>query len=100
MVERHPFVVALVRIGFTQEAAANIFEDQGISTVSDLEALTDKEASDLCRVVRKPGGVSATDPTKANYGHVISLKAETNMKMACYWARHNKRTSRFYLHRS
>ena len=94
MVERRPFVVALIRIGFTLEAAVNIFEDQGISTVGDLEALTDKEASDLCRVVRKPGGVSAADPTKANYGHVISLKAETNMKMACYWARHNKRISR------
>lgn len=77
----------LVNLGFNAQAAAAIVNDQGYDTLDELELLTDEEVISLCKNVRKPTG-----NTRA--GRAITLKAENNLKLACYMLRHYKRTSR------
>ena len=93
---------ALVRLGFTQDAANAITQDQGIDSMEELKTLKDSEVKDLCDVVRKPGGtipnpnaaVAGQPATIRDPGIKVSLRAEGNLKLTCYWLRHLARTSR------
>ena len=91
---------ALVRLGFTQDAAKTMVEDQGITDLHELEILCDKELKLLCYVCRRPGGTIAnpnpdTQGNINNPGNQISVRAETNLKLAAYYIRHRlHRTSR------
>eukprot|EP00978_Attheya_sp_CCMP212_P025810 scaffold83821_cov30-Attheya_sp.AAC.1 len=46
----------LVRMRFTNAAAAIITDEQGIDEMSEIKILTDSEIEGLCKVVRRPGG--------------------------------------------
>lgn len=88
---------ALVRIGFSQQAATNITTEQGLDSLDEIGLLKDEEVENLCRVLRKPGGLApgrANQPPVANYGTSVSLRAENNLKLMCYFIRFRKRTSR------
>ena len=89
---------ALARLGFSDEAATSIQVDQGLSTLDEFELLSDSDVSDLCKVVRRPGGtvaaVGAPGGQVANPGISVSMRAETNLKLACYFLRYGTRTSR------
>ena len=64
--------------------------------------LTNDEIESLCKVVRCPGGTvpnpNAGDPgqpaTMSNPGEKVPLRAELNLKLACYYLRFKDRTSR------
>jgi hypothetical protein len=93
---------AFTRIGFSNEAAAAIVNREGIDDPEELALLTDTDVINLCKVVRRPGGTlpnpqagNAGEPaTLPNYGIAVSLRAETNMNLAAYYARFRDKTSR------
>ena len=92
---------ALVRLGFTNEAATYITTDQGIDSLEQLRYLTDEECTNLCKVTRRPGGTidnpEADDAGPAlipNPGTQVSLRAENNLKLAAYMLRYYERVSR------
>ena len=45
------------RIGFSAEAALVITDTQGIDNMEELNILTDGEIENLCKVIRRPGGI-------------------------------------------
>jgi hypothetical protein len=93
---------ALTRLGFSNQAATFINEDQEMDDLDEFALLTDDEVENMCKVVRKPGGtienpnadVAGQPPTIPNPGIAITLRAENNLKLACYFLRYKKRTSR------
>ena len=102
---------ALVRLGTTAEVANEITATQGIDTIEELRILTDDEVETLCHAIRRPGGlmpnpafnaaggaaaaVAAGIPAQITHtGHVISARAENNIKLAAYFLRFKERTSR------
>ena len=95
---------ALQRIGFTNEAATYITnEDEGgMNDLASFRILTDDEVDDLCKTVRRPGGLVANpnaadagQPAQtANPGIPVSLKACANLKLMCYFLRFKRNTSR------
>lgn len=89
---------ALERLGFSADAATAVCDQQDIDELDELKVLTDKEVENLCKVVRRPGGTIA-DPANPgqlipNPGHQVSMRAENNLKLACYYVRHQERVSR------
>ena len=86
-----------VRLGFTQEAAQQLSGAQGMDDLVELSLLTDSEVDALCKLVRNPGGMRAAvgrQPAQPDRGLAISMVAITNLKLACYYVRHQARTSR------
>ena len=84
------------RIGFSAESALVITDTQGIDNMEELEILTDGEIENLCKVIRRPGGI---DPITnvANLGLQVSLRAENNPKLASFSLKHKTRTGRVAL---
>ena len=90
---------AYVRLGFSNAAAHSITDDQQIDTVIELGLLQDDDIETLCKVVRRPGGtipnpVGDEPQLVPDPGVPVSLRAETNLKLAAYWVRHQGRISR------
>ena len=102
---------ALVRMGTTAEVAIEITATQGIDTIEELRILTDDVVETLCRAPRCPGGLMPNPAFNAaggvaaalaagipvqitNTGHVISARAENNIKLAAYFLRFKECTSR------
>ena len=92
--------LAFRRIGFTETGANTITDDQGIDTIDELGYLNTSEALSLCKVLRRPGGlipnnaagIAAGGPALfTNPGTTVSLRAERNLKLACYLVRHRIR---------
>ena len=81
------------RIGFSAEAALVITDTQGIDNMEELEILTDGEIENLCKVIRRPGGI---DPITnvANLGLQVSLRAKNNLKLARFFLKHKVKTRR------
>ena len=70
-------------LGFTQEAAAYVVNKQGFDSVDDYLLLSDEEATNICKITRRPGG--QTDEGQPNAGVTVSLKAENHLKMPCFY---------------
>ena len=93
---------ALGRLGFSVTAAAFITDQQQMETLEELEVLTDSEVENLCKVCHRPGGtipnpnvgVAGQPNTIPNPGLEVSLCAENNLKLTCFYLRYKKRTSR------
>ena len=96
---------ALTRLGFTAKAANMITNNQCMESLDEFALLTDDEVINLCKVVRRPGGATPNpasgvvgQPTVIrNEGLVVSLRAENNLKLACYFMKYSKRTLRTIL---
>ena len=85
-----------------------MIDDQGMDDLEELALLTDTEVENLCKVVRRPGGtidnpnrndedgdpVAGQPATITNPGQTVALRAENNLKMACYYLRYKQRVSR------
>jgi len=80
MAEAASIRTMLERMGFTPEAAQLVTGDQGIDSVDELRNLDDDKASNLCRVLRRPGGTNAAGA--ADPGTKVSARAEDNLKLA------------------
>ena len=102
MAELAAFRQALVRIGFTQDAATYITTEQGIDSLIQLRNLDDDECTNLCKVTRRPGGTVANPDAGddgqpdfiPNPGFQVSLRAENNLKLTAYYLRYMQRVSR------
>ena len=86
MAETVTIRAALVRMGFSKDAAGVVVDDQGLNELTEFRILTDNEVENLCRVIQKPGG--------ADDGHVVPLRAENNLKLACFYLKYKHMTSR------
>ena len=98
---------ALVALGFEEDAARVMIDAQGMDTLEEFALLNDSEVENLCKVVHRPGGTipnpNATDAVGdavagqpaniTNPGKTIPLRAENNLKMACYYLRYQQRVS-------
>jgi hypothetical protein len=94
------------RLGFTPGAAASLEgNDHGINTLEELVFLNDNDIDSLVKQLRRPGGgagpmiVAGAEqgnpgPLAANPGHSVSIRAETNLKLAVFYLRHQARISR------
>ena len=79
-------------IGFSQ-AASTAIVNQGYTSLDEFKLLDDDDVQDLCQIVRKPGGQVTTGRgvnavTTADPGIKVTLVAETNLKLACFYMRH------------
>ena len=88
-----------VRIGFTNVAAQVIVDEQGMDTLDEIQLLTDDEIENLCKVIRRPGGMvpgpNPNDPLINNPWTPVNLRAENHLKLlAFYLVHHQKRISR------
>ena len=91
---------ALGRLGFTGVAQIFITDAQGLNTLEEFHILTDSEVESLVKVIRRPGGTiadpapgAAPDSCIPNPGVAVSLRAENNLKLACYFLCHKHKTS-------
>ncbi len=84
---------ALVRIGFSNQGAVAVVDVHGYD---EIEELSHADAKNLCHVIRKPGGMIPGDNGEnvPNPGVFISARAEESLKLAIYFIKHRKRTSR------
>ena len=90
----------MVRIRFTANAVNVMTEDPGMDLLAEFALLTDDEVINLCKVFRQPGGTVPNPAAGAegqpdvirNEGLTVSLRAENNLKLACYYLRYLKRT--------
>ena len=75
-----------VRLGFSANASSKLVVNQGMDDLQELGLLSDKEVDTLMKAVKTPGG--------AAIGELVSMRANTNLKLACFFIRHKDRTSR------
>ena len=102
---------ALGRMGTTAKVANEITAMHGIDTIKELCILTDDEVETIFRAICRPGrlmpnpvfnaaggapaALAAGIPAQVtNTGHVISARAENNIKLAAYFLRFKECTSR------
>lgn len=96
---------ALGRMGFDNSTRNNITsaEDstppgQGYTTLEMFAKFDDKRCISLCNALRKPGGTIANptegQPPIRNPGFHVGDNAENNLKLMCYFLKHQIRTSR------
>lgn len=80
-------------LGLSQDVSTAIVS-QGYTSLDEFKLLEDDDdVQDLCRIVRKPGGQVTTGRgvnavTTADPGIKVTLVAETNLKLACFYMRH------------
>lgn len=82
----------LTALGFSMDAATHIVNEEGYDNRRDYLDFDDDQCSRLCKTVRKPGGADANG--NLNVGTMVSMKAEGNLKLFCFYLRHRIRTSR------
>jgi hypothetical protein len=89
-------------LGFTNDMANYIRDDQGIDSIDELRNLDDTSVKALCQAMKKPGGTIPNPNAGApgapavipNPGFNVSIRAEEKLKLAVYYARHQFRISR------
>ena len=84
---------AYVRIELSTESALVITDTQGIDSMEEIKILTDGEIKNLCKVIRRPGGIN-TITNVANLGIQISLRAKNNLKLASFFLKYKVRNGR------
>jgi len=88
--EVDPMKSLLLRLKFSDEASEAIMK-QGYDSLEVLADLTDDQVSQVCKIVRFPGGSVTTGqgetPSK-DLGCSIMHLAETNLQLTAYMARH------------
>jgi hypothetical protein len=90
------------RIGFSNNMANYIRDDQGIDSIDELQNLDNTSMKALCQAMKKPGGTIPNPNARAprapavipNPGFNVSRRAEENLKLTVYYARHQFRVSR------
>jgi hypothetical protein len=80
-------------IGYSQVAVTAIVDEQGIDSLEELHILKDKEITNLCKVIRHPGGqIANLNPLQQgsipNPGISVSLHAESNTKLVTWMIVH------------
>ena len=71
-------------LGCSAHTAKAMVEGQGIDTLDDLCFLKDSDVETLCKNVKHQGGAAGGNNRSASLGHLVSQKAEINIKLAAY----------------
>jgi hypothetical protein len=95
------------RLGFTPGTAASLEgNDHGTNPLEEVVFPNDKDIDSLVKQLRRPGGMISgptivggaaqgnPGPLVANHGHSLSIRDETNLKLAVCYLRHQARISR------
>jgi hypothetical protein len=95
------------RLGFTPGAAASLEGNgHGINTLAEVVFLNDEDIDSLMKQLWRPGGMIAGPtivggdaqgnprPLVTNPGYSVSIRVETNLKLAVFYLRHQARISR------
>ena len=69
------------RIGFPAESALVITDTKVIDSMEELDIITDGEINNLCKFIRRPGGIN-TITNIANLGFQVPLRTKNNLKLA------------------
>ena len=93
---------ALGRMGLEQVACTYLVDGQGMNDLEEFAFLKDDDVENLCKSIRRPGGTlpnpnaaaAGQPPTIPNPGIPVSLRAENNLKLMCYFLRYKQQTSR------
>ena len=80
-------------LGCSACADKAMLEDQGIDTLDDLYFLKDGDVETFCKNVKCPGDAAGGNNSSANLGHLVSQKAEMNIKLAEYYLRYSEKIS-------
>jgi hypothetical protein len=89
-----------VRMGVSAAAALHFTDTEGINTIEEAGILQDEDVERLCAVTRKPGGTmpapagAAAGAVVPNPGIPVSMIAQKNLTLLCYYLRYLYRTSR------
>ena len=88
----------MTRIGFSAAGAQAIVDEQDISSLAEVQLMTDDEIESLCKVLQRPGGmVPGAVPGAAqvqNPGVQVNQRAEGHMKLMVFYLHHQARVSR------
>ena len=84
---------AYVRIGFSAESALVITDAKVIDCTEDIKIITDGEIDNICKVIRRPGGIN-TITNFYNLEKQVSLRAKNNLKLARFFLKHKVKTRR------
>ena len=90
------------RLGFIGQGPVMLTVDQGIDGIEELADLDDDEIKTLLKLLCRPGSAvanpNAADPDQPAFinapGISVSMRGATNLKLAVYFLRHQRRTSR------
>ena len=110
MAELVALCAALTRMGFSPAVASSITDMQGMNDLEEFLLMDDEGVGTLCKAIHRPGGqipnpafaVARTAAAAAatgipanisNPGYVVSTRAETNLKLMCYFLRYRRSTS-------
>ena len=102
---------ALTHMGFTPAVTTFIKDTQGMNDLEEFLLMDDEGVRTLCKAIRHPGGqvpnpafaAAGTAAAAAatgipvnisNPGYVVSTRAETNLKLMCYFLCYCRSTSR------
>ena len=102
---------ALTRMGFNPAVVSFITDTQGMNDLEEFLLMDDDGVGTLCKAICHPGGqipnpafaaagtaaatAAAGIPANiSNPGYVVSTRAETNLKLMCYFLRYRWSTSR------
>ena len=77
---------ALQGIGCSAAVVTAIVNQQGFQNLDDFVDMDDGDVEALCKVIQRPGGALAPQN--------VTFRAKTNLKLATFYLRHLKRTSR------
>ena len=61
--------------------------------MEELDILTDGDINNLCKVIRRPGGINPITNV-ANIGIQVSLRAKNNLKLASFFLKNKVRNGR------
>ena len=63
--------------------------------LEELSSMKDEDVEQLCKTVRRPGGqILVAGVAQPNHSIPISIRAERNLKLACYYLQYRARVSR------
>ena len=107
MAELVALCAALTCMGFSPAVASFITDTQGMNNLEEFLLMDADGVGTLCKAIRRPGGqipnpvfaaagaAAARIPANiSNPGYVVSMRAETNLKLMCYFLRYRRSTSR------
>ena len=80
-------------LGCTACTAKAMVEDQGVESLDDPCFLKDGDIETLCKNIKCSGGAAGGNNRGANLGHLVSQKAEMNIKLAAYYLRYSEKIS-------
>ena len=69
-----------------------MYDNQAINSIDEFRSLYDESVKNICKLLRRPGGVTETGDPDPSFK--VNARAEINLMLAVYFAKHQDRVSR------